>query len=128
MAASINGKTRPKKRTRILFRDEFRCQYCFKEFAAKDLHLDHVIPLARGGTNRNENLVACCQPCQHAKADRSVYALGLPDWHLRRLHPLGLANLMRIRSAPPEVMEDLRKGIYVARGQSMPALRRQGAL
>jgi len=31
--------------------------------------IDHFIPLARGGTSEESNLVFCCDPCNKAKSD-----------------------------------------------------------
>jgi len=50
-------------RGRILERDHFVCAYC-------DGHadeVDHVMPLARGGNNDDENLAACCGWCNRSK-------------------------------------------------------------
>lgn len=59
------------KRTRyeVLNRDDFQCRYCH----AKDvpLTIDHVIPLALGGTDKPDNLVAACQPCNAGKSSMS---------------------------------------------------------
>jgi len=59
-------------RFEILARDGFRCQYCGT--GAKDtvLHVDHIKPLAKGGTNDHDNLQAACADCNHGKADRSL--------------------------------------------------------
>lgn len=59
------------KRTRfeVLRRDEFRCQYC--GLAATDtgegLTIDHVVPVALGGSDGPENLVAACRDCNAGK-------------------------------------------------------------
>jgi len=43
------------------------CHYCEKRFAAKDLTMDHVIPLARGGTSTPGNIVPACRSCNQDK-------------------------------------------------------------
>jgi 5-methylcytosine-specific restriction endonuclease McrA len=43
------------------------CHYCEKRFSAKELTLDHIVPLARGGSSQPGNLVAACRPCNQAK-------------------------------------------------------------
>jgi hypothetical protein len=55
-------------RRRILERDEHTCQYC----GATDLPMDvdHVIPLTRGGSNHDSNLVAACYSCNRSKSDK----------------------------------------------------------
>jgi 5-methylcytosine-specific restriction endonuclease McrA len=45
---------------------------CVKCGAAKELHFDHVIPLARGGGNDANNLQLLCRSCNLAKGDRLV--------------------------------------------------------
>lgn len=58
-------------RWRILQRDEFTCRYCGIEGKeAVKWCVDHIVPLSRGGTNDESNLVACCSPCNSSKSDR----------------------------------------------------------
>jgi hypothetical protein len=59
------------KRTRfeIFKRDGFRCLYCGKSPPAVILHVDHVLPVAEGGTNEPANLVTACQDCNLGKSD-----------------------------------------------------------
>ena len=35
-------------RQNLLERDDFRCQYCGKTFAPKELNMDHVLPKDKG--------------------------------------------------------------------------------
>ncbi len=43
------------------------CAYCGKKFAAADLTMDHVVPLARGGRSTRGNVVPACQACNAEK-------------------------------------------------------------
>ncbi len=43
------------------------CNYCGKKFRASELTLDHVIPLARGGTSTRGNCVPACRACNTTK-------------------------------------------------------------
>src|ERR1700689_71702 len=43
------------------------CHYCGKKFAASELKMDHVVPIARGGTSTAGNIVAACKPCNRDK-------------------------------------------------------------
>jgi 5-methylcytosine-specific restriction endonuclease McrA len=43
------------------------CYYCGRIFKPKDLTMDHVVPLARGGRSTKDNLVACCKDCNNKK-------------------------------------------------------------
>jgi 5-methylcytosine-specific restriction endonuclease McrA len=54
---------------------EGHCAYCgigiFPDLY-KDMHIDHVMPLSRGGSNAPDNLVLTCQPCNQSKSDKTV--------------------------------------------------------
>jgi 5-methylcytosine-specific restriction endonuclease McrA len=43
------------------------CHYCEKKFKPKDLTMDHVVPLARGGTSTPGNIVPACKDCNRDK-------------------------------------------------------------
>ena len=43
------------------------CYYCSKSFKPKELTMDHIVPLARGGRSTKDNLVACCKECNSKK-------------------------------------------------------------
>jgi 5-methylcytosine-specific restriction protein A len=43
------------------------CHYCGRRVGIKNLTMDHVIPLARGGRSTKGNLVPCCKKCNTAK-------------------------------------------------------------
>lgn len=58
------------RRFEILKRDDYRCQLCGKS-ADEDvkLHVDHRVPLAKGGSNEDENLWTLCEQCNLGKSD-----------------------------------------------------------
>ena len=43
------------------------CHYCGKTVAPRDLTLDHVVPVARGGRTTKGNCVAACKDCNNQK-------------------------------------------------------------
>lgn len=43
------------------------CHYCGNQVAFKDLTMDHLVPLARGGRSTKDNLVPCCKTCNNRK-------------------------------------------------------------
>nr|WP_320190954.1 HNH endonuclease [uncultured Desulfobacter sp.] len=43
------------------------CHYCEERFPPKELTMDHVIPLSRGGRSEKFNLVPCCKDCNTQK-------------------------------------------------------------
>ena len=59
-----------------------RCHYCGAEVPPRQLTMDHVVPLARGGRTEKGNVVPACKDCNSAK--RSLLPL---EWeaHLERL-------------------------------------------
>jgi len=64
-------------RRNIFYRDRNRCQYCGGIFRQKDLNLDHVVPLSRGGKSTWDNVVCACVPCNTRKGDRSPTDAGM---------------------------------------------------
>lgn len=43
------------------------CYYCQKKFSYKQLTMDHLIPLGRGGRSTKDNLVPACKDCNTKK-------------------------------------------------------------
>jgi 5-methylcytosine-specific restriction endonuclease McrA len=43
------------------------CFYCGRQFPPKELSMDHVVPVSRGGKTTRGNVVACCKECNTAK-------------------------------------------------------------
>lgn len=44
-----------------------RCHYCGKSVPPKELTLDHVVPVARGGRTTKGNCVPACKDCNNQK-------------------------------------------------------------
>jgi hypothetical protein len=77
-----------------------RCKYCHEPLTARSATADHVRPRARNGSDRRENIVAACEPCNKAKGRMEVAAFqkllhsfpsghGIPvllSWSRRRLN------------------------------------------
>ena len=49
------------------FNDQSNCESCKKKLTMKGFHIDHIVPLACGGTNEKINLQILCQPCHFEK-------------------------------------------------------------
>jgi 5-methylcytosine-specific restriction endonuclease McrA len=89
-------------RANIYARDDHRCQYCFQKFTEKELTLDHVVPVVRGGRKTWDNIVAACIKCNQRKGDRTPEEAGLrlvrrpqmPHWLP------GLLGTIRTAAAP----------------------------
>lgn len=62
------------------------CHYCGRQVGARQLTMDHVVPLIRGGKSSRSNVVPACKDCNTQKQ------LRLPvEWeaYLRRLSESG---------------------------------------
>jgi len=64
-----------KLRYRVLVRDNFRCVLCGRSPALEygvRLHVDHVVPFARGGKTSEENLRTLCETCNWGKGVEQI--------------------------------------------------------
>lgn len=59
-------------RFEVLKRDSFTCQYCGQKAPDVVLQIDHITPVADGGTNDILNLVTSCRECNSGKSDRRL--------------------------------------------------------
>ena len=66
------------KRSRILMRDRFRCQYCGARGNGFELTIDHIVPRSRGGRTSPDNLCAACFACNQRKGDRTPDEARMP--------------------------------------------------
>lgn len=66
-----------------LFEDQNQlCAYCgIRLFwnIKGDIHLDHIEPISRGGSNNPDNLCLACADCNHSKSNKT-----LAEWQLTR--------------------------------------------
>lgn len=64
---ALSGKTR----LDVMERDDYKCQMCGRtvEDGVK-LHIDHIVPVSKGGGNDIDNLQVLCHECNLAKHDR----------------------------------------------------------
>lgn len=53
------------------------CYHCQGQFKAKDLTMDHLIPISRGGKSSKKNCVPSCKTCNNRKANKTVFELNL---------------------------------------------------
>lgn len=61
----------------IFYRDRGRCQHCWKDLSGlaqpiNDLQLDHIIPLAIGGSNDPTNFQLACATCNQKKGKQLI--------------------------------------------------------
>lgn len=67
------------QKRRIRARDSYRCVCCLRGFAQGELHVHHVLPLSRCGTNADSNLATLCHPCHNKQH---------PDFQVTRYFPI----------------------------------------
>ena len=65
MVKSRNIGTR--KKIRVLWRQQMKCNICSTGFMSREWDIDHVIPIFSGGTNDIDNLQALCLDCHREK-------------------------------------------------------------
>lgn len=80
--ASLNGTLRKQ----ILERDDYTCRYCgvrpdplryYHDYARQWvslIHVDHVVPRSKGGTDDPSNLVTACAACNLSKYNKDLAA------------------------------------------------------
>jgi hypothetical protein len=56
-------------KNQLFERDIARCVYCGSE---RDLHMDHIWPVSRGGQNHTSNIVVACRSCNLSKSNKTL--------------------------------------------------------
>lgn len=56
--------------SRLMVLQKGLCACCRDDLNAATPHLDHIIPLAAGGTNQDENIQLLCKPCNLSKGKK----------------------------------------------------------
>ena len=74
MARSLSKKTR----FEVFKRDGFVCQFCGRTPPAVVLEVDHVLAVANGGTDDQDNLVTACFDCNRGKGAGHLDAASIP--------------------------------------------------
>ncbi len=62
----------------VRFSVEIKCFYCEKEVEKRDRHIDHKVPLSRGGFHSIDNLCCACSSCnmkKHTMTDKQFLSL-----------------------------------------------------
>jgi len=60
--------------TRRLIYEKFDgcCAYCGKELEWKEMQVDHIMPLRKGGSDTRDNMFPSCRRCNHYKSTLTV--------------------------------------------------------
>lgn len=78
MITATSDGTLTMDRVTDLFAAAKECPYCGEAMAGKRKSLDHISPVASGGTHSIRNVLICCRNCNSAKGK-----LGFDDWLVR---------------------------------------------
>jgi 5-methylcytosine-specific restriction endonuclease McrA len=65
----IEGRLSPGIFSRLLTEQNGKCATCFSDLATTGIHLDHVVPFAKRGSNSDENVRLLCPECNIMKGD-----------------------------------------------------------
>lgn len=108
----------PKLRFRVLERCGFACTYCGRKPPWITLHVDHVVPVALGGTNDEGNLVAACWECNTGKgaallAGHEAPTAPEPVW----MADGGELALVLASPSPAATLKAMRKAAGITRRQ-----------
>jgi 5-methylcytosine-specific restriction enzyme A len=52
------------------------CHHCGKKFLPRDLTMDHLLPIVRGGRSTKGNVVPSCKACNSARKHRLPFEGG----------------------------------------------------
>jgi len=74
-------------RVKILKRDSEMCVYCGDQAT----HIDHILPITKGGQHTTNNLVAACERCNKSKKNRDFLTWYLSQDFFNRIR-LGYVN------------------------------------
>ena len=72
------------RRLMVLVRDRYACVYCTTALSEENFVLDHLVPVAQGGTNHKHNLVAACEVCNQRRGESDPIQF-LRENHRQRL-------------------------------------------
>lgn len=75
-------------RFEVFKRDSFTCQYCGRKAPDVLLHVDHIDPVANGGSNEFLNLITACQDCNSGKSDKLLSETTILDKQRQQLEDL----------------------------------------
>ena len=95
--------TDPVRRLSILSRDNNKCIYCLIDISEDNYHLDHIIPISKGGTSSKFNLVSSCEGCNHRKTDEDVFEFLLSNY---RNHLISQSEYLKQKKYIEDLIEN----------------------
>ena len=77
-----------KVRFEVFKRDSFKCQYCGRSSPDVILEVDHIVPVAKGGTNEMLNLITSCMDCNRGKGKNELSDSSMVEKQRKQLEEL----------------------------------------
>ncbi len=85
----------------LYYRDHAVCQYCNKALTIKEVTMDHVHPVSKGGKTTWDNIVAACNSCNSRKGNQ----LPVGQWAPKRAPYIpSIWDILKIRKKYPIVV------------------------
>lgn len=103
---TLRIKWPPWVRPHLMRQSNNTCAYCGHRITARGLHVDHMVPVVRGGSNDINNLQAICRPCNKRKGQQTDEEF---RERYRRLVPLRSRTPPRRRISQREFNEETRR-------------------
>lgn len=105
-------------RFEVFKRDDFTCQYCGAQPPKVVLEVDHIHPVAEGGTGDAENLITSCDKCNRGKGKRTLGdRIVRPDadvmWLKTQQEIAELKRYQKARARLDSLHEDVVRGFQV---------------
>jgi len=98
----------PFSKKNVMIRDECKCQYCGSN---RELTVDHIIPVSRGGKSSFENCVTACINCNSKKGNKLPSEAGM--YLKKKAIAPTIAEFTRIKAFKTGVYDVLKKaGVY----------------
>jgi 5-methylcytosine-specific restriction endonuclease McrA len=88
----------------LLHKWQHHCAYCGAR--GVPLQIEHIIPKARGGTDRPSNLTIACAPCNLRKGKQTAAEFGFPEVQAKARIPL--KDAAHVSSMKSRVVQDLQ--------------------
>lgn len=99
-------------RYEILRRDNHACRYCGATAPDVKLTVDHVVPVALGGSDEPSNLVTACEPCNSGKSASQPDAVIVADVKANALMWAEAMKLVAEQRASSQRQKRLRNELF----------------
>jgi len=107
-------------RWEVFERDNYTCQYCGQCAPNVKLEVDHVIPVADGGSNDMDNLRTSCYACNRGKAGLQVQRT-----HRQKLSPRGTkARIIQVLRNGPMTTNEIIEALGITLNNANVSLHR----